>query len=138
MVSKRLVIVDPNKCVGCQLCVLACSQRFGVAGFNKSAIAVRSAGGIERGFVVIVCRACEDPPCARACPVDALIRRRGGGVILNPSKCIGCGMCVQACDIGAVLWDNEWMKPTICTHCGYCVEHCPHGVLALEEVGSDG
>lgn len=132
---KRLVVVDSNRCVGCNLCVYACTNRFGYAGVNKSAVHVRSAGGVERGFVVIVCRACGDPPCARACPVDALILRRGGGVILNANKCIGCGFCVNACDIGAVMWDSESMKPVICTHCGYCVSFCPHGVISIEEVG---
>jgi len=132
---KRLVVVDSNRCVGCDLCVYACTNRYGYTGINKSAIYVRSAGGVERGFVVVVCRACKDPPCARACPVNALIPRQGGGVVLNPSKCIGCGFCINACDIGAVMWDSEFMKPVICTHCGYCVAFCPHSVLSLEEVG---
>ncbi|MEM0000460.1 MAG: 4Fe-4S binding protein [Desulfurococcaceae archaeon] len=131
---KRLVITDVNKCVGCQLCILACSRRFGVAGYNKSAIWVRSAGGFERGFTIVVCRACEDPPCARACPVEAIRVRSGGGVIVDFNKCIGCGFCKEACDIGAVQWDYDVNKPMICTHCGYCVPFCPHGVLALEEV----
>jgi len=133
-VARRLVVVDANRCVGCQLCVYACTNRFGYAGLSKSAIFVRSAGGVERGFVVIVCRACKDPPCARSCPVGALSLRSGGGVVLNPNKCIGCGNCVEACDIGAVMWDSELEKPVICTHCGYCVSFCPHGVIALEEV----
>jgi Fe-S-cluster-containing dehydrogenase component len=131
---KRLVVVDANRCVGCNLCVYACTNRFGFVGVSKSAIAVRSAGGVERGFTVVVCRACEDPPCARACPVEALTLRSGGGVTLNPNKCIGCGFCASACDIGAIMWDQESMKPVICTHCGFCVSFCPHGVLALEEV----
>jgi len=114
--------------------MLACTSRFGYAGFNKSAIKVRSLGGFERGFTVITYKACIDPPCARACPVDALSRKEGGGVILDPNKCIGCGYCVDACDIGAVMWDSEWMKPIICVDCGYCVNFCPHGVLALEQV----
>ena len=131
---KRLVVVDANRCVGCQLCVYACTNRFGYAGLSKSAIFVRSAGGVERGFVVVVCRACKDPPCARSCPVEALSPRSGGGVILNPNRCIGCGNCVEECDIGAVMWDSGLEKPVICTHCGYCVGFCPHGVIALEEV----
>lgn len=132
---KRLVIKDVNRCVGCQLCMLACTRRFSEVGYSKSAILVRSAGGLERGFVVIVCRACKDPPCLRACPVDAISLRKGGaGVIVNYSKCIGCKLCVQACDIGAVMWDSIMEKPIICTHCGYCIDYCPHGVLGLEVV----
>jgi len=129
---KRLAIIDSERCVGCQLCMFACSRRFGDSGFSKSAILIRSVGGIERGFTVIVCRACYDPPCSRVCPTDALRPRRGGGVILNSSKCIGCGLCREACDIGAVFWDGENNKPIICIHCGFCVDYCPHGVIGVE------
>ncbi len=129
----RISVVDVNRCVGCQLCMFACSRRFGDGGLERSAIIVRSVGGVERGFTVVVCRACTDPPCAKACPVDALVPRKGGGVTLIPDKCIGCGSCVNACIIGAIFWDNVANKPIICTHCGYCVNYCPHGVLEIEE-----
>lgn len=129
---RRLAILDSERCVGCQLCMYACERRFGDGGLARSAILVRSVGGIERGFTVIVCRACYDPPCARVCPTGALSRRRGGGVILNATKCIGCGMCREACVIGAVFWDNENNKPIICVHCGYCVDFCPHNVIGME------
>lgn len=113
----------------------ACSRRFGDGGLAKSAILVRSVGGIERGMTVIVCRACEDPPCARVCPTSALKRRSGGGVILEVSKCIGCGFCRKACDIGAVFWDDGEGKPIICVHCGYCANYCPHNVIGVEVMG---
>ena len=99
MPKKRLEVIDSERCVGCQLCMFACNRRFGSGGLAKSAIRVRSTGGIEKGFVVVVCRACKDPPCAKTCPVDALRLREGGGVILDSSKCIGCGRCVEACPI---------------------------------------
>jgi Fe-S-cluster-containing dehydrogenase component len=88
---------------------------------------------MSNGFVVVVCRACDDPPCAKVCPVDALIVRKDGGVKLDESKCIGCKNCVDACIVNAVYWDDEINKPMICIHCGYCVPYCPHGVLALEK-----
>jgi len=90
---------------------------------------------MERGFTVIVCRACQDRPCAKVCPVDALKPRRAGGVVLDPDQCIGCGICRQACVIGAVFWDDQAAKPMICIHCGSCVKFCPHGVLELEKKG---
>ena len=131
--AKRLVVVDPDLCVGCMSCMFACARRFPEAGLAKSAIHVRSVGGFERGFTVIVCRACPDPPCAKVCPTGALTPRKGGGVVLDSSKCIGCGFCREACPFGAIFWDYDENKPVICVHCGYCVNYCPHSVLALEE-----
>jgi Fe-S-cluster-containing dehydrogenase component len=132
--GKRLFVLDVDLCVGCQCCMFACSRRFGEAGLAKSAIHVRSAGGVERGYVVIVCRACDDPPCMKVCPTEALEKRaEGGGVILNMDRCIGCGNCVEACTIGAIFWDEEMNKPTICVHCGLCVGFCPYHVLELRQ-----
>jgi len=133
-VAKRLAVIDIDKCVDCQCCMYACSRKFGDGGLYKAAIHVRSVGGFERGFTVIVCRACQDPPCAAVCPTKALIPRKGGGVLLIAHKCIGCRNCVHACPIGAVFWDSELHKPLICTHCGYCVDYCPYGVIGIEEV----
>jgi len=131
--SKRLALIDGDRCVGCQSCMFACVRRTGEAGLADARIAVRSDGGIERGFVVIVCRACPDPQCLKVCPADALELREGGGVKLAEEKCLGCRRCVEACPLQAVFWDDDTNKPAICVHCGYCAKFCPHGVLALEE-----
>ena len=128
----NLEVIDIDRCVGCQVCMFACTRRQNIAGLSKSCIHVRSLGGMERGFAVITCRACPNPPCARACPQGALKLRQGGGVLLDPAKCAGCGLCKKACIIGAVFWDEARNKPNICIHCGYCSRYCPHGVLALE------
>lgn len=134
----RLAVKDPDKCVGCQSCMFACSRIRGEAGLAASSIGVRSVGGMSRGFTVIVCRACEQPPCAKVCPSGALTPRpSGGGVRLDVAACTGCGQCREACIIGAVFWNNEIEKPAICRYCGYCARFCPHGVLELEREGSE-
>ena len=129
----RLSVVDAQRCVGCELCMFACARRQNDVGIASSCIGVQSAGGMVNGFTIIVCRACDDPPCAKSCPVDALSIRKGGGVILRKEKCIGCKTCVGNCILGAIFWDSEIEKPMICIHCGICVKYCPHGVLALEQ-----
>jgi len=133
-VVQRLSVIDVGRCVGCQSCMFACARRLGQGGLAEACISVHSAGGMRRGFVVVVCRACADPPCARVCPTDALMPRAGGGVRLRHKLCIGCGNCVEACPIGAVLWDPEQNKPQICVYCGYCASYCPYDVLVMEEI----
>jgi carbon-monoxide dehydrogenase iron sulfur subunit len=132
--TKRLSVVDVDLCVGCQSCMFACNRRFAEAGVARSAIHIQSAGGFERGFVVKVCRACSDPPCAKVCPTGALQKRTGGGVLLNHDKCNSCGNCAKECIIGGVNWDTTLDKPAICVHCGYCAKYCPYGVIRLEEL----
>ena len=129
----RLAVVDIERCVDCQSCMFACARRQNEAGLSSSCIGVKSVGGMERGFIVVVCRACDDPPCLKICPTDALKPKKGGGVLLDAAKCIGCGHCRDSCIIGAIFWNDEINKPMICIHCGYCTQFCPHGVLKLEK-----
>lgn len=131
----RLEVLDADKCVGCQCCMFACTRIHKDAGLSKTCLRIRSAGGLERGFMVITCIACDDPPCARVCPEQALILRNSGGVVLNKAKCIGCGNCQRACIVKAVFWDEDNNKPLICNHCGYCVQYCPYGVIGIIKNG---
>jgi len=132
--GKRLSVLDAERCVGCQSCMFACARRTGVGGLAGSSIWVRSAGGIRKGFAVVVCRACPDPPCSRVCPTDALPPRPGGGVRLHPELCIGCHNCAEACPFGAIFCDTAQDKPEICVYCGYCASFCPCDVLGMEEM----
>ncbi len=132
--AKRLSVIDVDRCVGCQACMFACTRRLGLGGLAHSCIHVRSDGGFRKGFVVIVCRACDDPLCARVCPTDALTVREGGGVRFHAERCIGCHNCEEACPFGAVQWNAVEDKPQICVYCGYCARYCPYDVIALEDL----
>ena len=130
----KIVVRHIDRCIGCYNCVYACSSTlFHQVSIDRSAVQIRERGVIEHGFVVIKCRACEQPVCARVCPTGALTKREGGGVIFNPTKCDSCGLCSQACTISAIQIDDHTGKPIICIHCGQCVEFCPHGVFEREE-----
>ena len=133
--AKVLKADGMNKCIGCFTCMLACSgvnrQNHSI---SKSAIKVRTSGGLKGKFVADVCIACNDGrACAEACPSGALEPRPGGGVLLKAEKCIGCRRCVEACIVSAVFFDETAGKPIICKHCGVCTRFCPHECLRMEE-----
>ncbi|MCL2320966.1 MAG: 4Fe-4S binding protein [Oscillospiraceae bacterium] len=128
-----------KRCIGCFSCMKVCSavnhKNFSL---TKSAIKVRTSGGISGRFVSLVCIACKDErACATVCMSEALEKRPGGGVIFKPEKCIGCGKCVDVCAIGGVQWDKDENKPIICKHCGLCAKFCPHKCLTMEDVSDD-
>jgi len=137
--ARALKVTGMNKCIGCFTCMFVCA---GVNRHNhslsKSAIRVRTSGGLQGKFVSIVCLACKDErACAEACPSGALEKRPGGGVIFKFEKCIGCRKCEAACIVGAVHFDEDENKPIICKHCGVCARFCPHDCLEMEERPDD-
>ncbi|MFZ2471152.1 MAG: 4Fe-4S dicluster domain-containing protein [Methanothrix sp.] len=135
---RRLKVAHPERCIGCLSCMFACSRtRTGTVSLQNSAIKVQTQGGIEGDFRVVVCRGCQDPPCARACPTGAMEKRPNGSVVFHKDRCTGCGNCEKACLVGAVTLNKD-KKPIKCIHCGECVDFCPHGVLELEEVSASG
>ena len=133
--AKVLITGNMSTCIGCFSCMLVC------AGINKqdhaigkSAIKIRTYGGLSGRFVETVCHACREPACSEVCPSNALVLRKGGGVLLKKEQCIGCRRCQSACMVRAVDFDEDLNIPIICHHCGICASYCPHGCLSVEEV----
>jgi len=50
----RLAVVDTERRIGCQSCMFACSPRQQEGGLARSCVGVKSIGGMERSFMVIV------------------------------------------------------------------------------------
>ena len=124
-----------NKCLGCLTCANVCAvANHGDHSIVKSAIKIRTTGGMASNFVAVVCRGCASPACMEACPADALVARPGGGVELDSEKCFGCRRCVPACSVGAVNFDKDTQRPIICHHCGVCTTFCTHDCLVMMEV----
>jgi Fe-S-cluster-containing dehydrogenase component len=92
--------IDPNRCIGCQACLQACTECDTHRG--ESMIHLEYVSRSESVQTVpVVCMHCEQPTCAEVCPADA-IKRTGDGVVQSARKprCIACGNCVVACPFG--------------------------------------
>ncbi len=125
-----------ERCIGCFSCSLACARLVHKQlSWTNAGIRISSAGGLSAGFEARVCLACDPPPCAAACPTEALVARPGGGVKVFHDRCIRCGECAQVCPADAILYGEEDSLPYLCIHCGRCVAYCPHDCLVFGAPG---
>ena len=133
--AKVIKADELNRCLGCFTCMMMCSVvNHKNHSIRKSSIHVKTSGGLSGRFVANMCHACREPHCAEVCPSNALTLRKGGGVILDEIKCIGCRRCEEACIVQAINFDVDIRKPIICHHCGVCAMYCPHHCLTVYNV----
>ncbi len=115
--SNMEFFVDPNRCIGCQACVQACSECDTHRGSSMIHLEY-----VDRAHSVqtapVVCMHCESPTCAEVCPADA-IKRTEDGVVQSARKprCIGCNNCVLACPFGVPKMSTDLKLMMKCDMC---------------------
>ena len=130
--SKKVLIVDYDLCTGCHLCELVCSLHHeGIVNPYLSKISVLTKPENQTS-VPVYCLQCNDAPCARACPVNAIkYDEKTSAWLIDYGRCIGCRECAYACPFGAISF-NLSAEPIKCDLCGgspQCVNVCPHEAL---------
>lgn len=133
------MVIDQERCVGCQSCTVACKSEWDVPnGFGRTRVRQTGTVGqfpkLSTSFYVSQCNHCDRPTCVPACPTGATYPDQNGVVRVNRALCIGCGSCVAACPYGARYINASLGKVDKCDFCSSrlekglepaCVTTCP-------------
>lgn len=140
--------VYPERCQGCQACVVACSLAHeGYVDPIHARLRVML-DPLRAEHEVRICHQCRRAPCAAACPRGAISyvspsvptsrrsprqepgdsavagtgRSSGGGVggywAVDAAACDGCGLCVAACPFHVLMLAYDGDTIRICDTCG--------------------
>lgn len=153
MRNNRFIYADPDKCIGCINCELACAaSHMGVDIEKAYSLAEQGVELVSRNKVVKVdgktapmqCMQCPDAPCLEGCPVD-IIKFEDDFVKYYEDDCIGCTSCDMVCPYGAVVMAANTkadapvsqMVALTCDLCGgednkqACINICPTDAISL-------
>ncbi|MCU4718279.1 4Fe-4S dicluster domain-containing protein [Halapricum hydrolyticum] len=107
---------DPNSCIGCHACSVACDVRNDRENADDNWRTVKHEGtgefpDYEETTVSISCMHCGNAPCEKVCPTGAITKRDADGIVtVDQDKCISCHYCGWACPYGAPTFDGEKMS----------------------------
>ena len=68
----------------------------------------------DKFYLPMQCNQCDNPPCVRACPVEATWKEPDGIVVIDYDWCIGCRYCMAACPYEARRFN--FAEPTLDKH----------------------
>jgi Fe-S-cluster-containing dehydrogenase component/formate-dependent nitrite reductase membrane component NrfD len=119
--------IDLRKCIGCHACTIACKAEHEIpVGVNRCWVKTVEQGTFpdtRRFFFPVLCNQCDEAPCAKICPTNALFKRRDGIVDLHGDSCIGCRACMVACPYDQLFIDPNTHTAEKCNFCANRVEN---------------
>jgi len=150
------VLVDTTRCVGCRSCEVACAEanHLPMPDLDDDSVYEKERQPSETQFTVVnyydtgagqfsakkQCMHCNQPACASACLVKAMLKTKDGPVIWREDRCMGCRYCMLSCPFDIPKFEYHSSNPRIrkCTMCWArlqqgqqpaCVEACPAEAL---------
>jgi tetrathionate reductase subunit B len=148
----KVFVIDVSLCNGCYSCQIACKDEHVGNDWTPIAKPQPDTGQfwlylaehirgtvpkVKMHYVPKLCMHCAEAPCIPACPIpDTIYRRDDGLIIIDPLKCTGCKLCVDACPYDAIFFNEDLNLAQKCTGCAHlldggewtvprCVDSCP-------------
>ena len=134
----RTVFVQPERCIGCHHCEIACAVEHSRGKSLAAAVLEqpppRSRVHVEAGPSLGLsfpnrCRHCQPAPCLLVCPTGAIGRDPGEGLVLvDTGKCIACAMCAIVCPFSAIGFHPQAARgddvahALVATKCDGCID----------------
>ena len=166
MVKAKLIELD--KCTECRSCVTACQNQ----NKNEPNTEGKKADEIRKAYLecngadelshedwTIIsqkdpkdptryykkqCMHCDDPQCVKNCPAHAITKYDNGAVVIDPEKCEGVKLCIEACPFDIPKFDEHKHTVVKCRLCferitqnppldPACVTACPSKAMKFGE-----
>jgi carbon-monoxide dehydrogenase iron sulfur subunit len=136
----KTVFVNPERCVGCKQCEIACAVEHSQSKDLYQAVFERPKPRprihVAPGIYLNTsfpnkCRHCDPAPCMTVCPTGAISRDADLDiVVIDGNKCITCAMCAMVCPFDVIRY---YLSPavhfdrTVALKCDHCIERQREG-----------
>ncbi len=155
------LIIDQDRCTGCQACVVACHAENNVPAVGEEEAAYHRAlhwirierywdgeyPNVKARFRPVLCQQCTEAPCEAVCPVYATYHSDEGlnGQIYN--RCIGTRFCGSACPYKVRVYNwfdpefpeplDQQLNPDVTVRSRGIMEKCTFCVQRIRRVQED-
>lgn len=136
----KTVFVNPERCIGCKQCQIACAVEHSE---SKNLYQALTEERKPRPRVLVApglyldtsfpnkCRHCDPAPCLTVCPTGAITRNAEMDIVLvNGDKCISCAMCAMVCPFDVITFYPSYrarLERPVAIKCDHCIERQREG-----------
>lgn len=124
--KRYVMVVDLQRCVGCNACTVSCKLEHDVPTGNYRTWVLERENGtfpeVDNFKLPRLCNHCDNPPCHKACPTGATFVADNGAVLIDSTVCIGCRYCMAACPYNARFINRRLNVADKCTFCFHRIE----------------
>jgi len=79
----------------------------------------------------------ENNSCCDSSSIGNFLKALNLRIVINPSKCIACGLCEEICPFGLPQKENDGKynisNPQECVECSACQRNCPTQAIIMQE-----